>query len=46
MIDVIEFRSPGGPIGRVADRAVLTRYMAKLIRQRNDWLRQSLKSSV
>lgn len=46
MIDVIEFRSPGGPIGRLADRAVLAGYMAKLIRQRNEWLRQSLEPSA
>lgn len=46
MIDVIEFRSPGGPIGRLADRVVLARYMEKLIRQRNEWLQQSLESSA
>jgi ligand-binding SRPBCC domain-containing protein len=46
MIDIIEFRSPGGPIGRMADRVMLARYMAKLIRQRNEWLRNSLESSA
>ena len=45
MIDVVEFRSPGGPVGRLVDRAVLSRYMAKLIRQRNAWLQQALESS-
>jgi ligand-binding SRPBCC domain-containing protein len=44
MNDVIEFRSPGGPIGGVADRFVLAGYMAKLIRQRNEWLQQSLET--
>jgi ligand-binding SRPBCC domain-containing protein len=43
MIDIIDFRSPGGPLGRVVDRWVLSHYMAKLIRQRNDWLRASLE---
>jgi ligand-binding SRPBCC domain-containing protein len=46
MIDVIEFRSPGGPIGSLIDRLLLARYMAKLIRQRNGWLRQILESSA
>ncbi len=45
MIDVVEFRSPGGPVGRLVDRPVLSRYMAKLIRQRNAWLQQALESS-
>lgn len=45
MIDVIEFRSPGGPIGSLVDRAFLARYMAKLIAQRNVWLRQTLEAS-
>lgn len=46
MIDVIEFRSPAGPIGILADRFVLAGYLAKLIRQRNEWLKQSLESAA
>lgn len=38
MVDVIDFRAPLGPLGALVDRLFLTRYMTKLIRQRNDWL--------
>lgn len=46
MIDVVEFRAPGGPFGTLVDRAFLVRYMTKLIRQRNAWLRCTLESSA
>lgn len=38
MTDVVEFESPAGSVGRLVDALVLTRYMTKLLRQRNAWL--------
>ncbi|WP_405775479.1 SRPBCC family protein [Streptomyces sp. NBC_00859] len=35
MRDVIEFASPLGPVGRIVDSIVLSRYMPRLIRIRN-----------
>jgi ligand-binding SRPBCC domain-containing protein len=35
MTDVVEFQSPLGPLGSLADRLVLDRYMPCLLRQRN-----------
>lgn len=43
MVDVVRFRSPLGPLGRVADAVVLGRYMPHLLRRRNAWLRQELE---
>ena len=42
MTDRIEFESPAGPIGRAVNRLVLTRYMTRLIEQRNRWLVEAL----
>lgn len=44
MVDVVGFRSPAGPVGRLVDHVFLTRYLTHLIRQRNHWLRASLES--
>jgi ligand-binding SRPBCC domain-containing protein len=44
MIDSIEFSSPLGPIGRVVDRSFLERYMTKLIRERNLYLKATAES--
>ncbi|MBC7346327.1 MAG: SRPBCC family protein [Clostridia bacterium] len=44
MTDVVEFESPAGPIGRLGNVLVLTRYMTKLLRQRNAWLADTLRS--
>jgi ligand-binding SRPBCC domain-containing protein len=38
MTDVVEFESPAGVLGRAANALVLTRYMTRLINQRNEWL--------
>ncbi|MFS8100739.1 SRPBCC family protein [Lentzea alba] len=38
MRDVVEFAAPFGPLGRVAERLVLDRYMPRLIRLRNEHL--------
>ncbi|UOQ56217.1 SRPBCC family protein [Leucobacter allii] len=44
MIDRIEFEAPFGPLGRIAERLLLVRYMERLIVQRNDWLAHRLES--
>ncbi|OEU86829.1 cyclase [Streptomyces abyssalis] len=38
MRDVIDFASPLGPVGRIVDRLLLSRYMPRLIRIRNAYL--------
>ncbi|MGW7079728.1 SRPBCC family protein [Streptomyces sp. NPDC054866] len=38
MRDVIDFASPLGPVGRIVDRLLLSRYMPHLIRTRNAYL--------
>jgi ligand-binding SRPBCC domain-containing protein len=45
MTDVVEFESPAGPIGRVVNRLVLTRYMSNLLTARNEWLASALSSA-
>jgi len=42
MRDVVEFESPVGPVGRVVNSLVLTRYMTRLLEQRNAWLARTL----
>ncbi|MCW2932699.1 MAG: cyclase [Actinomycetia bacterium] len=44
MVDVVEFRSPLGLAGAMADRLVLGRYMPRLLRQRNAWLKAALEA--
>jgi hypothetical protein len=44
MTDVIRFRSPVGPAGRLVDRLVLTGYMTRLLVQRNAWLRAAAEA--
>ena len=46
MIDIIDFTSPVGPIGRVVDYIALERYMTKLIAQRNDFLKAAAESQL
>ena len=46
MVDRVEFRSPFGPIGWLADMSVLDRYMTGLLRQRNDWLKSTLEAQA
>lgn len=40
MRDVVEFAAPLGPLGRLAERVVLDRYLRRLIRIRNEHLRK------
>lgn len=42
MTDVVEFSSPLGPLGRLVDTLVLTRYMTRLLSQPNRWLAEAL----
>ncbi|WP_029291241.1 SRPBCC family protein [Cellulomonas sp. HZM] len=42
MTDVVEYVSPAGSVGRLVDRAVLERYMTRLLEQRNRWLAEEL----
>jgi ligand-binding SRPBCC domain-containing protein len=44
MTDVVLFQSPLGPLGSLADRLVLDRYMPHLLRQRNTWLKTALET--
>jgi ligand-binding SRPBCC domain-containing protein len=44
MIDIVEFQSPLGPAGLIADRLVLNHYMPRLLRHRNSWLKASLEA--
>jgi ligand-binding SRPBCC domain-containing protein len=44
MTDVVQFQSPLGPLGSLADRLVLDRYMPCLLRQRNAWLKATLEA--
>jgi len=42
MTDTVEFASPLGPLGRLADQVLLTRYLTRLLEQRNTWLVEAL----
>lgn len=44
MIDRIEFRAPFGPIGTIAERLLLGRYLQHLIETRNDYLKQQIEA--
>lgn len=44
MTDVVEFESPAGSVERLVNTLVLTRYMMKLLTQRNAWLVEDLST--
>lgn len=44
MTDVVEFESPAGPVGRLVNVLVLTRYVTTLLERRNVWLMDALSS--
>ena len=44
MVDVAQYSSPLGPIGRLVDALFLERYMTRLLKQRNAWLAETLSS--
>jgi ligand-binding SRPBCC domain-containing protein len=43
MTDIVQFQSPLGAAGSLADRLVLDHYMSRLLRQRNAWLKATLE---
>lgn len=45
MRDVVDFRSPLGPLGALVDRLVLRRYMTRVLETRNTVLRVAAESS-
>jgi ligand-binding SRPBCC domain-containing protein len=44
MTDIVDYRSPFGPLGTLADRIRLQRYMFELLRRRNEFLRQAAEA--
>ena len=46
MIDVVDYRSPLGPIGSLVDRIRLERYLVGLLETRNEFLRRAAEASV
>src|ERR1700693_79539 len=45
MVDIFDYTSPLGPLGRLADRLFLRRYMTTLLRQRNAYLKRAAEST-
>lgn len=45
MVDRVEFAAPFGPLGRLAENLVLTRYLRNLIEQRNRHLTDGSRTS-
>jgi len=46
MIDVVEFKSPLGSAGSIADGLLLRHYLPRLLRQRNTWLKATLEATI
>ena len=44
MTDVLDFRSPLGPLGWIADFLILKPYMNRFLKKRGDLLKQYLES--
>jgi ligand-binding SRPBCC domain-containing protein len=42
--DLVRYRSPAGPLGRLVDRVFLERYMRRLLMLRNAWLKDNLEA--
>jgi hypothetical protein len=45
MIDVFEYRSPLGPLGRIADLLFLRRYMRSLLTMRNRHIKAAAEAT-
>lgn len=45
MVDTFDYTSPLGPLGRLADVLWLRRYMTKLLRERNAYLKREAESA-
>ena len=46
VIDVLEFESPFGPLGRLANRVFLTNYLKRLLQTRNTVVRREAETEV
>lgn len=46
MTDVVDYRSPLGPIGSLVDRIRLERYMVELLQRRNEFLRKAAEAAA
>ncbi|MET8046194.1 SRPBCC family protein [Streptosporangium sp. NPDC005286] len=46
MSDVIEFAAPLGPLGRIAEMLALRHYMLRLIRVRNQYIKQVAEATL
>jgi ligand-binding SRPBCC domain-containing protein len=46
MLDVLEFNSPWGPLGWIVDNLVLTKYLRRLLQERNTIVRRAAESEV
>jgi ligand-binding SRPBCC domain-containing protein len=44
MTDIVDYRSPLGPIGSIVDRIHLQRYMVELLQRRNEFLRREAEA--
>ncbi len=45
MVDIFDYTSPLGPLGRLADGLFLHRYMMRLLRARNAYLKRAAESA-
>ena len=46
MVDIFDYTSPLGPLGRLADGLFLRRYMTTLLRERNAYLKRTAESAA
>src|SRR5207302_11489710 len=46
MVDIFDYTSPLGPLGRFADVLFLRRYMIRLLRERNAYLKREAESAA
>jgi ligand-binding SRPBCC domain-containing protein len=46
MRDVLELRSPGGPLGRVVDALILHRYLSRLLERRNRAIKEAAEGAT
>jgi ligand-binding SRPBCC domain-containing protein len=45
MVDIFDYTSPLGPLGRLADSLFLRRYMTRLLRERTAYLKRAAESA-
>ncbi len=45
MVDIFDYTAPLGPLGRLADGLFLRRYMTRLLRERNAYLKRAAEST-